>query len=103
MLKLIAIYPQPTDSQQFDQDYIAHLRLLHEQTGIPIDAKPYTVTKFLPSPTGLAPFYQMFSMPIASPEALQALLASDGMKIVGADAHRISTGGAPIIMVGNDE
>jgi hypothetical protein len=38
-----------------------------------------------------------------SPEELQAAMSSQGMQEVGADAQRISTGGAPIIMIGNED
>ncbi len=102
MLKLIVLYPQPTDVAQFEADYAQHLLLLHEKTGIPAEVKPYTVTKMLPTPEGVPPFYQMFTMPFESPEALQAAMASAGMQEVGADAARISTGGMPIILIGND-
>ena len=40
-------------------------------------------------------------MPFESQEALDATMASIGMQEVAADAHRISTGGAPTILVGN--
>lgn len=103
MLKLIALYPQPTDVQQFEADYARHLVMLHEKTGIPMDARPYTVTKFLPTPEGPAPFYQMFMLPFESPEALQVAMESAGMQEVAADANRISSGGVPTIMVGNQE
>lgn len=102
MLKLIVLYPQPTVVQQFEADYVKHLALLHEKAGIPADIKPYTITKMLPTPEGVPPFYQMFSMPFESPEALQATMASAGMQEVGADAARISTGGAPVILIGNE-
>ena len=102
MLKLIVLYPQPTDVQQFEADYVKHLALLHEKAGIPADIKPYTITKMLPTPEGVPQFYQMFSMPFESPEALQATMASAGMQEVGADAARISTGGSPIILIGHE-
>jgi uncharacterized protein (TIGR02118 family) len=102
MLKLIVLYPQPTDVQQFEADYVKHLALLHEKAGIPAEIKPYTITKMLPTPEGVPPFYQMFSMPFESPEALQATMASPGMQEVGADAARISTGGSPIILIGHE-
>ena len=102
MIKLNVLYPQPTDADQFEKDYAAHVQLLHEKTGIPIDQKPYSVTKYMPGPDGPAPFYQMFSLPFDSPEALQAAMSSPGMQEVAADAHRISSGGAPTILVGNE-
>jgi uncharacterized protein (TIGR02118 family) len=102
MLQLIVLYPQPTDVQQFEADYANHLALLHEKTGIPTTVKPYTVTKFLPSPQGPPPFFKMFTMPFESSEALQATMSSAGMQEVAADANRISTGGAPTILIGSE-
>jgi len=102
MVKLIVLYPQPADVEQFEQDYKAHLRLTHEKTGIPADAKPYTVTKMASLSPGLPSFYQMFSLPFNSIEELQAAIASPAMQEVAADAARISTGGPPVVMIGND-
>jgi uncharacterized protein (TIGR02118 family) len=101
MLKLIVLYPQPANVQQFEDEYVNHIALLHEKTGIPITAKPYTITKFLPTPNGPQPFYQMFTMPFESPEAFQTAMSSAGMQKVAADANRISTGGLPTILIGS--
>lgn len=101
MLQLIVLYPQPANVQQFEADYASHLAILHEKTGLPITPKPYTVTKFLPTPDGTQPFYQMFTMPFESPEALQSAMATAGMQEVAADANRISTGGLPTILIGS--
>jgi len=70
--------------------------------GIPLDVKPYSVTKFLLTPEGSPPFYQMFSMPFASMEELSATMASKEMQEVAANAHRISSGGAPSILIGKE-
>lgn len=102
MIKLQVLYPQPVDATQFEADYAAHIKLLHEKTGIPLSEKPYTITKFLPSPEGPAPYYHMFSLPFESAEALQTTMASKGMQEVAADAYRISSGGAPVILVGDE-
>jgi uncharacterized protein (TIGR02118 family) len=100
MLQLMVLYPQPANAQQFEADYTSHLLLLREKAGIPATAKPYTVTKFLPAPGGgVPPFFQLFTMLFESPEALQATISSAGMQEVAADANRISTGGAPIILI----
>lgn len=103
MIQLIVLYPPPADVQQFEKDYVHHTALLHAKTGIPITARPYTITKFLPSPMGAPAFYQMFTMPFDSPEALQAAMSSAGMQEVAADANRISTGGAITVLIGNAE
>jgi uncharacterized protein (TIGR02118 family) len=100
MTNLIVLYPQPKDEKTFESDYTNHLKLLHEKTGIPTDVKPYTVTKFLAGPSGPPPFYHMFSMPFDSVEALSEAMSSQGMQDVATDANRISTGGAPIVLIG---
>nr|WP_293845579.1 EthD family reductase [uncultured Arsenicibacter sp.] len=100
MLRLIVLYPQPADVQQFEADYVAHLALLHEKAGIPVSEAPYTITKMLPASAEAPAFYQMFELPFPSAEALQAAMASQGMQEVGADAQRISTGGLPVILIG---
>lgn len=101
MPQIIVLYHQPTDVQTFEAAYTQHLALLHEKTGIPAEVKPYTLTRFLPTPMGNPPYYLMFSLPFESMEALQATMLSPAMKEVGADAARISTGGAPLILIGN--
>ena len=103
MLKVIVLYPQPTDVEKFEKDYADHLALLHQKTGIPTNLKPYTVTKFLPSPQGMPPYSKMFTMPFDSPEALQATMSSAEMQEVAADANRISTGGAITILIASEE
>ena len=90
MINLIVLYPWPKDDKQFEGDYGNHLYLLHEKTGIPRDAKPYTITKFRHDSAEKPAFYQMFSLPFESKAALDAALASPGMQEVAADANRIS-------------
>ena len=87
---------------QFDKDYRDHIRLLHQKANIPEDSRPYTITKILPTPEGPAPFYQLFTMPFPSAEALQQAMGSPEMQEVAADAVRISSGGAPVILVGSE-
>jgi uncharacterized protein (TIGR02118 family) len=102
MVQLFVLYPQPANAQQFETEYVKHIALLHEKTGIPAGAKPYTVTKFMPTPMGPSPYYRMFTMPFDSPEALQAAMSSPGMQEVATDANRISTGGPITILIGNE-
>ena len=93
--------PQPTDAQQFESDYAKHIELFQKKMGIPANVKPYTTTEFLPTPGRLPHYCQMFSMWLESPEVLQAAMTSPSVQEVGADANRISTGGAPVILIGN--
>lgn len=99
---LMVLYPQPEDVAQFGDDYRAHLQLLHRAMDLPDDERPYTVTRFAPSPDGPAPYYQLFSLTFASAEALQQAMARPAMQEVAADAARISSGGAPVVLVGSE-
>ncbi|ABA88237.1 EthD family protein [Syntrophotalea carbinolica DSM 2380] len=101
-VKLMVLYPIPKDIAQFDSDYRDHIRLLHQKANIPEDARPYTVMRFFPTPAGPAPFYQLFTMPFPSAEALQQAMSTPEMQEVAADAVRISSGGAPVILVGSE-
>ena len=100
-VKLMVLYPQPTDVEKFERDYQEHLVLLHEKANISADGPlPYTVTKFLPGPDGPAAYYQLFTMYYPSAAALQEARSSLGE--VAADAVRISSGGPPVVMVGSE-
>lgn len=102
MINLIVLYPWPKDDKQFEGDYGNHLYLLHDKMGIPRDAKPYTITKFLRDTAEKPAYYQMFTLPFDSMEALNAAMTSPAMQEVAADANRISTGGAPVILIGRE-
>lgn len=101
-VKLMVLYPQPADIAQFEDDYRAHLRLLHRALDIPEDERPYTVTRFFTTPDGPAPYFQLFTLTFASREALQQARARPGMQEVAADAARISSGGPPVVLVGSE-
>lgn len=101
-VKLMVLYPQPKNVPQFEQDYQAHIALLHEQMDIPTSDKPYSVTKMMAGPAGAAPFYQMFSMPFPDIGSLKGVLSSAAMQTVAADASRISSGGEPVVLIGTD-
>jgi len=99
-MKLTVLYPQPLNQEKFESDYDKHLKLFHDKAGIPSSEKPYIVTRFLSGPEGKPPFHLMFIMPFESQELLEKTMSSPGMQEVAADATRISTGGAPTILIG---
>lgn len=101
-VKLMVLYPQPVDPMQFDEDYRDHLALLHQMMSIPEDQRPYSVTRFQPTPEGQPPFYQLFTMRFSSEGELQKVMNTEEMQKVAADAIRISTGGAPVVLVGKE-
>ncbi len=98
--RLVVLYPHPTDTDQFDRDYREHLKLLNEKLRLPELARPYAVTRFTETPMGKPAYYQMFTFPFPSAEALQQVLNSPAMAELAADAVRISSGGDPVFMVG---
>ncbi len=101
-IKLMVLYPQPTDLNQFECDYQKHLELFHQKMNIPTDEKPYEITKMVSTPAGPSPYYQMFSISFPSAEVLEQTLASIEMQEIAADANRISSGGNPVILVGSE-
>ena len=84
--RLIALYPYPSDVEQFERDYQAHLRLLREKLQLPEGVKPYSVTRFVEIPVGKPAFYQMFIMTFPSAEALQEGLSNPAMVELAEDA-----------------
>jgi uncharacterized protein (TIGR02118 family) len=97
---LFVLYPFPADVDRFNRDYENHLKLLHQEMQIPEQARPYALTRFVEMPPGRPPYYLMFSLPFPSAEALQQAFATPEMQAVAADAARLSSGGAPVILVG---
>lgn len=83
-------------------DYQAHLLLFHKKMNIPFETNNNEVIKIHDSPAGKAPFYQMFSLTFPSKSVLEQALATLEMQEVAADANRTSTGGLPVILIGND-
>lgn len=103
MYQLIFLYPPPEDVEQFEADFAAHLLLLHEKVGIPADSKPYTLTKFMPTPDGALIFSYMLTLHYDSVEALDAAAESPAMQGFGTDVYRVSGGGMPAILMGSTE
>ena len=101
-VKLMVLYPQPTDTEQFEQDYQTHLNILHQKMELPPNSQAYSVTKMHPSPTGALPYYQIFSMTFANKDELQKTMSSAAMQEIAAHANKISTGGEPVILIGSD-
>ena len=99
-VKLFVLYPYPTDIDQFNRDYQEHLKLLRKKMQIPEHVQPYEVTRFVEMPQGRPIYYQMFTMPFPSAQALQQAMSTQEMQEVAGDAARISSGGAPVILVG---
>ncbi len=99
--RLVALYPYPTDIEQFNRDYESHMKLLHKSLQLPEDVQPYSIIRFMETPLGKPPYYQMFVFNFPSLEAMQQGMASPAMLVLAEDANRISSGGPPIFMIGS--
>ncbi len=100
-VKLVVIYPRPTDVAAFER--------LYQEEHVPMAVKnlagktKFVATKVSGSPQGNAPFYRIAEIHFPSMESLQACAASKGAQETLAHAAKISTGGAPIILIAEEE
>lgn len=100
-VKLLAIYPRPTDIDAFEK--------LYQEEHVPMAVKNFSgktkivTTKVLASPQGTPPFYRIAEIHFASREALDASVSSPGTRDTIAHAVRISSGGQPIFLIAEEE
>jgi uncharacterized protein (TIGR02118 family) len=100
-VKLVVMYPRPTDIEAFERVYdeehvpmaIAKLAGKTKMVG----------TRILCSLQGTPPFHRIAEVHFPSMKALEACAASDGGKQTIAHAVSISSGGAPTILVAEEE
>ncbi len=81
-VKLVVIYPRPKDVEAFDK---------------------IVATRVLGSPAGESPFHRVAEVYFPSMEALEQCAASEGGKRTIAHAVSISSGGAPVFLVAEEE
>jgi uncharacterized protein (TIGR02118 family) len=99
--KLVVIYPRPTDIDAFEK--------LYQEEHIPIASEKLAgksklvATRVLDSPQGTPPFYRVAEIHFPSMEALQSCAASEGANEALAHATAISSGGAPIVLIAEEE
>ena len=100
-VKLVVIYPRPKDVEAFETVYNReHVPMAVEKlTG----KTKIVASKVAGSPQGAPPFHRIAEIHFPSMEALQACAASDGGKQTLANAVAISSGGAPIFLVAEEE
>lgn len=100
-VKMTVIYPRPKDVEAFEKLYQEeHIPMAVEKLAGKTKA---VTTKVLASPQGTPPFYRIAEVHFPSMEALQACAASQGGKETLAHAASISSGGPPIILIGEEE
>jgi uncharacterized protein (TIGR02118 family) len=100
-VKLIVIYPPPPNVDAFETVYKRdHVPMAVEK----LSGKTKIVkTRVLGSPQGKPVFHRIAEIHFPSMEALEACAASDGGKQTLANAAAISSGGAPVFLVAEEE
>jgi len=100
-VKLVVIYPRPTDIEAFEKLYRnEHVPMAVEKLA---GKTRFVATRVLAFPEGTPPFHRIAEIYFPSMEALQTCAASAGGEETLAHAVAISTGGAPIRLVAEEE
>ncbi|HZE69777.1 MAG TPA: EthD family reductase [Pyrinomonadaceae bacterium] len=100
-VKIVAIYPRPVDIDAFEKVYAEeHVPMVREKMK---GMTNFVATKVVASPQGTAPFHRIAELYFPSLEALQECAASPGGQETIAHAVKISTGGAPIVLIAEEE
>jgi uncharacterized protein (TIGR02118 family) len=99
--KLIVLYPPPVDVTAFERRYHSeHAPMVVQK--IP-GLKKFVASKVLGAPAGTPPFQRVAELYFDSMESLQAGMASAGGQAAVAHAAEISTGGAPVVLIAEDD
>src|ERR1700756_2467054 len=100
-VKLVVIYHAQRMLEAFEKAYTnQRVPLAVAKLG---GKSKIVATKVLGSPQGVPPFYRVAEVYFPSMQALEACAASEGGKEALAHAVKISTGGAPIFLVAEEE
>jgi uncharacterized protein (TIGR02118 family) len=101
MPKLIVLYPPPSDVATFERRYQSeHAPMV--MTNIP-GLKKFVASKVVGSPAGAAPYQRVAELYFDSMQSLQAAMGSSGGQTTVAHAMEISTGGAPVVLIAEDD
>ena len=100
-VKVVVIYPRPQDEQAFENNYLQHHVPLVEAKLKGISR--LVLTKVIGSPRGKVAAYRIAEIYFSSMNDLNGAIESDGGKEVIAHAESISTGGAPLILICEEE
>jgi len=95
--KLVVIYPRPQDEAAFERAYRdEHMPMAEQKLK---GMTRFVATKVLSSPHGRVTAYRIAEAHFSSMDDLTKCLESDSGKEVVEHAAKISTGGAPIMLV----
>lgn len=97
--KIVVLYPQPTDVDEFERAYVGHGQMVFDKLSM---VSNLVVSRPAPGRDTPAPYYLIAEVHFNNADDMKATLRSPGMREVGGDANRISTGGAPIVLICGD-
>ncbi|MDQ6620279.1 MAG: EthD family reductase [Pseudomonadota bacterium] len=101
--KLIVMYPMPKDMAAFERAYAAE----HIPMAAPIfqaaGATKAVLSKTIDAGAGTPAFHRIAEIHFPSMASLQACAASQAGREALAHAHSISNGGAPVVLVAEQE
>jgi uncharacterized protein (TIGR02118 family) len=97
---LIVLYPPPSDVAAFERRYRAeHVPMVMKIAGL----KKFVAAQVVGSPAGASPYQRVAELYFDSMDALQGAVASPGGQAAVAHAMEISTGGPPVVLIGEDD
>ncbi len=101
MPKLVVLYPPPVDAAAFERRYqLERVPMVRQQIA---GLKKFVAARVVGSPNGTAPYQRVAELYFDSPEDLTAAMGSAGGQATVAHAMEISTGGAPVVMIPEDD
>lgn len=102
MAKLVVLYTRPSDTDAFDEHYMAtHVPLAR---GVP--GATWSFTRMTGTPRGGEPeYYLMAEATFASEQDLQTALRSDEMRATGRDAAQMTErfGNRAVMLIGSEQ
>ncbi len=101
--KIVVMYPYPKDVDAFERAYTEEHAPMVTARNFP-GIRKFVATRVLGTPDGSPPaFYRIAELYFASMADLQAAAASPSAQPVVAHAVSISSGGAPIVLVAQED
>jgi uncharacterized protein (TIGR02118 family) len=98
--KLIVMFPQPKNVEEFESLYREQHTLLAEKIG---NKTLLVEAKIVAAPMGPMPHYRITEIHFPTREALETCLGSPAGQLAMLQAVRISTGGAPVFLIAEEQ
>lgn len=96
MPTLLVLYPTPSDAATFDRRYNdEHAPMVAQH----LSTARFRALRVVGSPAGAPAFHRVAELTFDSNEAMQQALGTPGGQATAAHAVEISTGGAPVFLV----